>query len=180
MLRKNLIFIMHKVLLGVIVMKNVKIRVLSDNDLDSVVKIDKKIFGKEKPEFWKKKILYSDIYPRPALVAEIDGKVVGFILGFVSGWEFGLPDSVGWIDTVGVDPDYQRQGIGKLLFTELVKIFKHSGIEKMPQTEDSEPKIEGVNVIHTLVSWDRWDLIQFYHAMGFKKGNMLNLEQKIR
>lgn len=161
-------------------MNNVKIRGLSDNDLDSVVEIDKKIFGKERREFWKRKVLYSDIYPRPALVAEIDKKVIGFILGFVSGWEFGVPDSVGWIDTVGVDPEYQRHGIGKMLFTELVKVFKKSGIEKMPQTKDSKPRIEGVNVVYTLVSWDRWDLIQFYHAMGFKKGNMLNLEQKIR
>ena len=161
-------------------MDNVKIRGLSDTDLDSVVEIDKKIFGKERREFWKRKVLYSDIYPRPALVAEIDGKVIGFILGFVSGWEFGVPDSVGWIDTIGVDPEYQRKGIGKLLFTELIKVFKKSGIEKMPQTKDGKPKIEGVNVIYTLVSWDRWDLMQFYHAMGFKKGDMLNLEQKIR
>lgn len=163
-----------------IFIKNVKIRILSDNDLDAVVEIDKKVFGTERREFWKRKVIYSDIYPRPALVAEIEGKVVGFILGLVSGWEFGVPDSVGWIDTVGVDPAYQRQGIGKLLFTELVKVFKHSGIEKKKQINGIEPKIEGVNVIYTLVSWDRWDLIQFYHAMGFKKGNMLNLEQKIR
>ncbi len=161
-------------------MDNVKIRVLSDNDLDAVVRIDKKIFGKERREFWKRKTAYSDIYPRPALVAEINGKVIGFILGFVSGWEFGVPDSVGWIDTVGVDPAYQRKGIAKLLFQELLKIFKHSGREKLPETQKSEPNVEGVNVVYTLVSWDRWDLLQFYQNMGFKKGDMLNLELKIR
>ena len=161
-------------------MDNVKIRVLSDNDLDAVVRIDKKIFGKERREFWKRKTAYSDIYPRPALVAEINGKVIGFILGFVSGWEFGVPDSVGWIDTVGVDPAYQRKGIAKLLFQELLKIFKNSGREKLPETQKSEPNVEGVNVVYTLVSWDRWDLLQFYQNMGFKKGDMLNLELKIR
>ena len=166
--------------MGVISIQIPRIRVLCDDDLNSVIKIDKKIFGKERHEFWKRKILYSDIYPRPALVAEIDGKVVGFILGFVSGWEFGVPDSVGWIDQIGVDPVYQRKGIGKLLFNELVKVLKRSGIEKMPDTKEGLRNIEGVNIIYTLVSWDRWDLIQFYHAMGFKKGNMLNLEQKIR
>lgn len=161
-------------------MENVKIRVLSDNDLDAVVGIDKKMFGRERRDFWKRKIAYSDIYPRPALVAEVDGKVIGFILGFVSGWEFGVPDSVGWIDTVGVDPVYQRKGIGRLLFTKLVEVFKRSGREKMPETEESKSKVEGVNVVYTLVSWDRWDLLQFYHTMGFKKGDMLNLELKIR
>ena len=165
---------------GAPIIKNPRIRVLCDDDLNSVVKIDKKIFGKERREFWKRKILYSDIYPRPALVAEIDGKVVGFILGFVSGWQFGVPDSVGWIDQIGVDPVYQRQGVGKLLFNELVKVLKRSGTEKRPEIKEGKRDIEGVNIIYTLVSWDRWDLIQFYHAMGFKKGNMLNLEQKIR
>ena len=161
-------------------MKDVKIRVLSDNDLDALVRIDQKIFGVERRDFWKRKIAYSDIYPRPALVAEIGGKVVGFILGFVSGWEFGVPDSVGWIDTIGVDPLFQRQGIGRLLFTELVKVFKSSGREKKPITKQSKPAIEGVNTLYTMTSWDRWDLVQFYRAMGFKKGTMLNLEQKIR
>jgi len=161
-------------------LENVKIRGLIDDDLDAVVRIDKKIFGKERRDFWKRKTAYSDIYPRPALVAEIDGNVVGFILGFVSGWEFGIPDSVGWIDTIGVDPSYQRQGIGTLLFQELIRIFKHSGKEKMPVTGKSKVRIEGVNIIYTLVEWGCWDLMQFYHAMGFIKGNMLNLEQKIR
>jgi GNAT superfamily N-acetyltransferase len=162
-------------------LENVKIRALSENDLDAVVRIDEKVLGRERRDFWKRKIAYSDIYPRPAMVAEVDGKVVGFILGYVSGWEFGVPDFVGWIDTLGVDPDFQRKGIGKLLFQALIEVFKNSGTEEMPQAKGEEKtKIEGVNIVYTLVSWDRMDLLQFYHAMGFKKGNVLNLEFKIR
>jgi len=108
----------------------VKIRVLNENDLDAVVKIDKKVLGKERREYWKRKIVYTDIYPRPALVAELENKVVGFIMGYVSGWEFGVPDTTGWIDTLGVDPEYQRRGIGKILFQALIENFKHSGREK--------------------------------------------------
>jgi ribosomal protein S18 acetylase RimI-like enzyme len=107
-----------------------KIRVLGENDLGAVVEIDKKILGKKRRAYWKRKITYADIYPRPALVAEIQGKVVGFIMGYVSGWEFGVPDTIGWIDTLGVDPAYQRQGIGRALFTALIENFKHSGKEK--------------------------------------------------
>ena len=159
----------------------VKIRVLSENDLDAVVRIDRKVLGRDRRRFWKRKIAYSDIYPRPALVAEVDGKVVGFILGYVSGWEFGVPDSVGWIDTLGVDPAYQRQGIGRLLFDALIEVFKNTGREKMSEAiEEEKTKIEGVDIVYTLVSWDRMDLLQFYHAMGFKKGDVLNLELKIR
>ena len=162
-------------------LQNVKIRILSENDLNAVVRIDRKVLGRERRDFWRRKIAYSDIYPRPSLVAEVDGKVVGFILGYVSGWEFGVPDSVGWIDTLGVDPDYQRKGIGRLLFNALIDIFKNSGKEKKPEVKgEKKTNIEGVNVVYTLVNWDRMDLLQFYHTMGFKKGDVLNLEFKIR
>jgi ribosomal protein S18 acetylase RimI-like enzyme len=162
-------------------LQNVKIRSLSENDLNAVVRIDKRVLGRERRDFWRRKIAYSDIYPRPSLVAEVDGKVVGFILGYVSGWEFGVPDSVGWIDTLGVDPDYQRKGIGRLLFDALIEVFRNSGKEKMAEVKgEKKTKIEGVNVVYTLVNWDRMDLLQFYHTMGFKKGDVLNLEFKIR
>ena len=166
---------------GMIVSEDVKIRSLSEDDLNAVVRIDKKVLGKERRDFWKRKIAYSDIYPRPALIAEVEGKVVGFILGYVSGWEFGVPDSVGWIDTVGVDPDYQQKGIGRLLFDALIEVFRSSGKEQVPGVAgDKRSEIEGVNVVYTLVSWDRIDLLHFYHSMGFKKGNVLNLQFEIR
>jgi len=158
--------------------EKVKIRVLDENDLDAVVGIDKRVVGKERRDFWKRKIAYAGIYPRPALVAEIEGKVVGFILGYVSGWEFGVPDTIGWIDTLGVDPAYQRHGIGKALFNELLENFKRTGREETNETETQ--KVEGVNVVYTLASWTDWDLLQFYHAMGFQKGEMLNLKLDVR
>ena len=163
------------------VLEKVKIRVLDENDLDAIVEIDKRVLGKERRAFWKRKIAYSGIYPRPALIAELEGKVVGFILGYVSGWEFGVPDCVGWIDTIAIDPAHQRNGIGKTLFSALMEIFRRSGCEEGTEKEDcGKAKVEGVNVVNTLASWSDWDLLQFYHAMGFKKGEMLNLELKIR
>jgi ribosomal protein S18 acetylase RimI-like enzyme len=154
------------------------IRSLNENDLDAVVEIDKKILGKSRREYWRRKIAYADIYPRPALVAEMDGKVVGFILGYVSGWEFGVPDTVGWIDTIGIDPDYQNRGIGETLFKSLIENFRRTGKEEKPETKES--KIEGVNVVYTLVRWNDWSLLRFFHKMGFKKGDMISLELKIR
>jgi ribosomal protein S18 acetylase RimI-like enzyme len=156
----------------------VKIRVLDENDLDAVVEIDRRVLGQERRSFWKRKIAYAGIYPRPALVAVVEGKIVGFILGFVSGWEFGVPDTVGWIDTLGVDPTFQRRGIGRTLFNALIEIFKKSG--RQESVETAERDIEGVNIVYTLASWSDWDLLQFYHSMGFRKGDMVNLEMKMR
>ncbi len=155
-----------------------KIRTLNENDLDAIVEIDRKILGKSRRDYWRRKIGYADIYPRPALVAEIDQKVVGFILGYVSGWEFGVPDTVGWIDTLGIDPEFQNRGIGRTLFKSLIENFKRTGKEEKPEAEES--RIEGVNVVYTLVRWDDWNLLRFFHKMGFRKGEMVSLELKIR
>ena len=37
------------------------------------------------------------------------GKVVGFILGDASGWEYGVQDTVGWTDTKGYTPTTRRR-----------------------------------------------------------------------
>ena len=167
----------HDILGDVEPITELRIRSLTENDLDAVVEIDRKILGKNRREYWKRKMGYADIYPRPALVAEIDGKVVGFILGYVSGWEFGVPDTVGWIDTLGVDPDYQNQGIGKTLFNKLIENFKRTGKEVQPEAK--ETAIASVDVVYTLVRWNDWNLLRFFHKMGFKKGEMISLELEL-
>lgn len=158
-------------------MSMLNIRSLTEDDLDAVVDIDRKVLGKVRREYWKRKIAYIDIYPRPALVAEMDGKVVGFILGYVSGWEFGVPDTVGWIDTIGVDPDYQHRGVGRRLFKELIENLKRTGKEAQPEAK--ETPIEGVNVVYTLVRWNDWNMLRFFEKMGFKKGEMIGLELEL-
>lgn len=42
-----------------------------------------------------------------------------------------MPDETIWIETIRVDPDHQRQGIGKLIYTEIEKIAKEMNIPKM-------------------------------------------------
>jgi hypothetical protein len=37
----------------------------------------------------------------------------------------------------------------------------------------------GVDTIYTFVNWRDWDLLQFFDAMGFQRGDMINLELKI-
>ena len=37
----------------------------------------------------------------------------------------------------------------------------------------------GVDTIYTLVNWNDWDLLQFFHAMGFSRGDMINLVLRV-
>jgi len=145
-------------------LEDVKIRPLEEHDLETIVEIDRKVLGDRRRDYWERKLQRMDNKSTQiSLVAEVEGNVVGFILGEVSGWEFGVPDTIGWIDTIGVEPVYQKKGLATALAHELIKKLKTIGVK----------------TIYTLVSWNDWDLLQFFHAMGFTRGDMINLELKI-
>lgn len=141
------------------------IRTMTPKDLDRIVQIDTKVLGKSRSQYWEMKLeLVERRSPMASLVAEINGEVIGFIIGDASGWEYGVPEHIGWIDTIGVDPDYQEKGIAKMLFTEMITALKKVGVA----------------TIYTLVNWRDWSLLRFFNAMGFEKGDMVNLEMKMR
>ena len=145
-------------------MEYLKIRPLRIEDLEAIVAIDEKVLGEKRRDYWEKKLrMMDDQASQVSLVAEVQGKVSGFILGDISGWEFGIPDTIGWIDTIGVDPAYQKKGVATALAQELIQRLRAIG----------------VRTIYTLVRWKDWDLLQFFHAMGFTRGDMINLELKI-
>jgi ribosomal protein S18 acetylase RimI-like enzyme len=145
-------------------LEHLKIRPLSIEDLEAIVAIDQKVLGEKRRDYWEKKLhMMDEKASQVSLVAEVQGEVLGFILGDVSGWEFGVPDTIGWIDTIGVDPVHQKKGLATALAQELIQRLQAIG----------------VRTIYTLVNWDDWDLLQFFHAMGFTRGDMINLELKI-
>ena len=145
-------------------LESVKIRSLKKEDLETIVEIDGRVLGDKRRDYWERKLERVDNRSsQVSLVAEVEGNVVGFILGDVSGWEFGVPNTIGWIDTIGVDPIYQKKGLATALAQELIKKLKTIGVK----------------TIYTLVSWNDWDLLQFFHAMGFTRGDMINLELTI-
>ena len=145
-------------------LEDVKIRTLKNDDLDAIVGIDERVLGENRRNYWERKLeLMNNKSSQISLVAELEGKVVGFILGDISGWEFGVPETIGWIDTIGVEPAYHKKGLATALAHELILNLKNLGVK----------------TIYTLVSWNNWDLLQFFHAMGFSRGDMINLELKI-
>jgi GNAT superfamily N-acetyltransferase len=140
----------------------VKIRILTLRDLDAVSEIDYSFLGIRRTEYWEQKLEKAETSVIPSLAAEIDGNLVGFILGRVSGWEYGIPNNVGWIDVIGVTRIHQKKGIAQLLFKEMVSMFR---------------KI-GVDTIYVFINWREWDLLKFFDKMKFRKGDMINLELK--
>jgi ribosomal protein S18 acetylase RimI-like enzyme len=144
--------------------EDVDIRVMRESDLEPVTEIDYKVFGKKRPEYYERKI--AEILDQESgrlvtsLIAEVGDEVAGFVMGSVYLGEFGIPESIAYIDTIGVDPDFQRQGIGGYLLDE----FKTT-VQKA-----------GVNKVHTLVNWSDTDLLGFFADRGFVAANTLNLK----
>lgn len=144
--------------------ENVEIRVMRESDLDLVTEIDYKVFGKRRPEYYERKI--AEVLDQDSgrlmtsLVAEVRDQVAGFVMGSVYLGEFGIPESIAYIDTIGVDPDFQRQGIGAYLLDEFKTTVQKAGVSK----------------VHTLVDWSDTDLLGFFADRGFVAANTLNLK----
>jgi N-acetylglutamate synthase-like GNAT family acetyltransferase len=144
--------------------ESVKLRAVKMEDLDAIAEIDRAILGTSRPEYWEKKLsAIEDHYAIAPLAAELNGKVVGFIIGEASGWEYGVPEEIGWIHTVGVDPECQGKGVGALLLREML-----ANMEKV-----------GVTTVYTLVNWKDGRMLRFFDRMGFDRGDMINLQKRL-
>lgn len=135
----------------------VKIRALQDTDLEDIVGLDEKVTGSYRPEIWERRLVYYHRRdPEASAVAEIDGRVVGFMLGEVRSGEFGLEEPAGWIEVMGVDPEQRGQSIGRRLADHLFGHFRN----------------RGASTVRTLVDEDMDQIAGFFTALGFQPGKM--------
>jgi len=95
-----------------------------------------------------------------SFVAELDGKVVGYMISLVISGSFGIKKST-WVANMGVNPKFMGQGIGESLAN---KIFEFS-------------REKGIKDIYTSVRWDSPDLLSFFKTLGFDRSNFINLRK---
>ena len=145
----------------------IKIRLMKAEDYDAVVGIDEKVLKASRPEYYEtkfEKLFKSKDYLPTSLVAEDkDGTVVGFVMGVIYMGEYGIYREEATLDTIGVDPDYERKGIGKMLIDEFLDHLKTLGVQK----------------INTLVDWNDSKLIHFFSANQFSPSKSINLERSL-
>lgn len=94
------------------------IRRLIPRDFEGVLEIDKEVFGGYDPSIFT---AFYEYYGKTTLVAESNGHVVGFILGFK---HTPLEGRVFWL---AVRPSYQSRGIGRRLLATILNIFRQMG-----------------------------------------------------
>lgn len=135
----------------------VKIRPLQDTDLGDVTGLDEKIVGQYRPEVWEMRLgYYMRRDPEASLVAEVDGRVVGFMLGEIRSGEFGLEEPTGWIEVMGVDPEMRGQAVGRRLAEAMLDYFRGRGAKS----------------VRTLVDGDMDGIAQFFTALGFEPAGL--------
>lgn len=134
--------------------EGVVVRQLRAQDLEAVITLDAKAVGRRREEYFKLKLkqALSDTGIQVSLGAELEGIFVGFLLARVYYGEFGAPEPVAVLDTMGVHPDFRGRGVAADLIDQLRTNLLGLGIRTL-QTE---------------VSWQNPGLLAFFQHEGFQ------------
>jgi GNAT superfamily N-acetyltransferase len=139
----------------------VRIRPLTEKDIPDILRIDASITGASRSNLYNEKIGYYMRDPMACWGAEVDNRLVGFMLGDIRGWEFGVSES-GWIEIVGVEPAYQRRGVGRALLNAMLDYFRG----------------RGVKTVRVVALW--YDpILSFFRAEGFEHGELLSVQKDL-
>jgi ribosomal protein S18 acetylase RimI-like enzyme len=139
----------------------INVRRMKKEDAEAVAKIDASI--KKMPSPLDLKGMMGEEINRAldaSFVAEVKGKVVGFMISYITVGNFG-DDQCAWIAMFGTDPKYMGQGIGKRLAEEVFRHYKQKGSAK----------------IYTTVRWDSTDILSFFKTLGFERSDFINLRK---
>jgi len=150
---------------GPLARDRIPVRTMVENDLRSLIAIDRRITGRDRSAYLRRKLAEalheSDV--RVSLVAERDGGPVGFIMARVDLGEFGRLEPTAVMDTIGVDPDYRDQGVGRALLSQLLINLMTLRVEQ----------------IRTEIDWHDRELLAFLDHCGFHPAQQLCFEHRV-
>lgn len=140
-----------------------RIRDAVADDIPAVTALDAATSGASKPGYWQ------EIHGQPGrtqerlfLVAELDQRLVGFIVGEIRAWEFGSPPC-GWVFALTVDPAVREGGIGAALFDAMCTRFRAAGI----------------GTVRTMVNRRQRVQLSFFRSQGLTTGPYIELEKQL-
>ena len=96
------------------------------------------------------------VQPELFLVAEVEGKIIGTVMAGYEGHR-------GWINYLGVDPAYQRQGIGRQLMSAAEEKLQARGCPK----------------VNLQVRSTNSAVIAFYNAIGYAVDDVTSLGKRL-
>jgi GNAT superfamily N-acetyltransferase len=145
------------------VLPGLTIRRSEAGDTSAVIALDEQMTGLAKPDYWRDMFeRYGARKNRFFLVAEMEGRFVGFILGEVRAWEFGSPPC-GWIFALGVHPEHRVRGVGSRLFEAICRCIRETGVDK----------------VRTMLARDDNLNLSFFRSQGMMGGPFIELEKAL-
>jgi ribosomal protein S18 acetylase RimI-like enzyme len=135
------------------------VHTLAQSDLPAIVRIDTRVTGRDRGVYYHRLVdeALHRSGVRVSLVAEVDGRVAGYLMARVDYGDFGLPEPTAVLDTIGVDPDLAGGHLGRTLLDQLLINLRSLRVE----------------VLRTEVDWSDLDLLAFLHRTGFLRSGRL-------
>lgn len=139
--------------------------VLMPDDLYDVVRIDKEVTGQRREAVFYELVdeAVKDSAVRVSLVARIGGVTAGFVMARTNFGDYGRTEPVAVLDTIGVDPDFSRRGVGHALLSELFANLDELRVER----------------IETVVASTDFQLLRFFPSVGFKTSQRLVFVKRV-
>ena len=157
-------------------MSDLMLRSLYPEDINQVSKIESSLTGSPRRAFLEKRLavatanlgevfldeigdMQSDLQAMPdsfiTCAALDDKKLAGYGFARILEGEFGARSAIVELDDIGVAPDYQGKGIGKMVM---------AGIEQ-------RMKRKNISTLQTQVDWSNLSMIRFFASTGFSLGS---------
>jgi len=140
------------------------VRSMTERDLPALVRLDRRITGRDRSAYLSRKA--AELRRGGiglSLVAEVDRLVAGFLMARVDFGEFGRTEPTAVLDTIGVDPAYERRHVGRALLEQLLLNLRSLRAER----------------VLTEVEWHRVSLLGFLSRTGFEPAQRLAFEKAI-
>ena len=129
------------------------IRPLDVSDMKSVINLDRQLSRRSRNGFFEKRFQAFQAEPDAFVYLGCFGSngLDGYLLVHMLEGEFGTSEPVAVMDSLGVQPEMQHQGIGPALLDEL----------------QSRLKSKNVSLLRTQAEWRHRDILNFLSTAGF-------------
>jgi GNAT superfamily N-acetyltransferase len=147
-------------------MKNITIRNLLDKDLESLSELYSQ-FWNEESSIEKMRIKFMELKNNPKyifLCAIIDDKLAGSVMGIICDELYGDCRPFLLMDDMVVDKKYRKNGIGKILLSEL----------------EIECKKKNCSQIIFVTETERKDAVSFYESCGYNSKTHTGFKKSLR
>ncbi len=137
----------------------IELSVLGERDVEGIARVDRRHTGRDRRGYLCRSVAeaLADSALRISLAARVEGTLAGYLMARMDYGDFGRPEAVAVIDTIGVDPLRLRQGVGRALLSQLCMNLGALRVERLETSVDA----------------GELGLLGFFHAAGLRPAGRL-------